>query len=113
MEYKLKVRNGFVSNSSSSFCLYGVTMSYNDFIDRIEKVHRDAEEPLESYCKTWGLQYAVESDFMQVWLGLGPDDILDNETGGQFKTRVCDKLDLSGVRKPNEPAEWYIQEISC
>lgn len=71
----MKIRQGFVSNSSTtSFCIYGVETN--------EDVWEDAKEvglAIESFSDYSEYDYAV---------GLPYHMIQDNETGAEFKHRV-------------------------
>ena len=72
----MKIRIGFVSNSSScSFCVYGVRVE--------EKLDYDKEEALINS----GLSVEIfQSDDKAV--GISWSSIKDNETGKQFKERI-------------------------
>ena len=75
----MKIRNGFVSNSSSSsFLIYG---AYTDITSY------DKMEELNDKLKDAGLGYFGNSD-MGFYIGKSWDAIGDTETGGAFKTRV-------------------------
>jgi hypothetical protein len=75
----MKIRNGFVSNSSSSsFVIYGVHLSdeyrskiYNTYDDFLEINH---------------IPYV--SNYDDVYLGRSWSEVKDDETGKQFKERV-------------------------
>ena len=74
----MKIRNGFVSNSSSSsFLIYGIQATcpedeeVYDFTERAEKAGLNS--------------YIVDSE---PYLGLEWDQVQDDETGAQFKERV-------------------------
>jgi hypothetical protein len=74
----MKIRNGFVSNSStSSFCIYGAC------IDR-DKVDEDAVEKL-------GLSYHYgdpNNDSDMVYIGRSWSSVKDDETGKAFKESI-------------------------
>jgi hypothetical protein len=79
----MKIRNGFVSNSStSSFLIYGVLLdeSYpeadDSFYDRAESEMYDLKLPL-------GAHY-----FDGTYIGTSWSKVKDDETGRQFKDRV-------------------------
>lgn len=90
----MKIRQGFVSNSSTtSFCIYG---SWVDVPRVVEDPNDEDSDYLEDYevlddiCSKHGLSYSsIDSNYA---VGLGPDDIKDNETGAQFKKRVQDAI---------------------
>jgi hypothetical protein len=103
----MKVRTGFVSNSSTtSFCIYGA--SVEDISGDIEKLFikmglaKEGEEFEDGYCdiydskeftdilekedKRLHLEHMDEID--GYWIGINFTDIKDNETGKQFKETV-------------------------
>lgn len=82
----MKIRLGFVSNSSSSsFCLYGVRITEEmksdwklpEYMDEL-----DLPLPLENYNPSGYSDY----------VGVSLTNIKDDETGGQFKERVFELL---------------------
>ena len=91
----MKIRNGFVSNSSTtSFCIYGTT------VKKISEQYEDDYKigDLEVNRLSWGDYY----------VGLSPDSIGDNETGAEFKARV--KLEIEkelGIKDPK--CHWYCE----
>ena len=101
----MKVRNGFVSNSSSSsFCIYGAYMDFDEMIEKIKESNLIPEEELERLEEDdeWyelgelleeklGLStYHSEDCF---WIGREWSSIDDEETGRQFKDGVKTKLE--------------------
>lgn len=70
----MKIRNGFVSNSStSSFCIYGVNLCRID-------------EELQNNLTESGIEiHYVDSNF---YVGKSWSSIKDDETGAQFKDAV-------------------------
>jgi hypothetical protein len=131
----MKIRKCFVSNSSSSsFCLYGAAVSLDE-IDRIADLIKkeDIEEEckksrwvtpdhfnpesddfsidnvLDLFLKNKGLEYVYDGDGGCVYIGRGPSDIKDDETGLQFKesTHFLKKVFT------NPDFGWHEGEISC
>ena len=101
----MKVRAGFVSNSSSSsFCIYGTEMDLSDLIEKIKESNLLPEEELERMEendewyelgeileeKTGLSTYQSEEYF---WIGREWSSIDDEETGAQFKEGIKTKLE--------------------
>lgn len=101
----MKIRTGFVSNSSSSsFCLYGI---YTDSLTENKKLIQKlietednintTEEAEEVLAYDW---YSAEKilgeihciDYDGFYIGESWASIKDDETGAQFKKRVEEKL---------------------
>ena len=103
----MKYRTGFVSNSSSSsFCIYGIEIPYEDVEDLITNIENKTEneiislvklkledfineddeayEILEKVEKRFGLSYYIDEDG-QTFIGRDFISIGDNETGKEFK----------------------------
>jgi hypothetical protein len=95
----MKIRNGFVSNSSStSFCIYGAKISGKDFeIDYDDEDNDDNEDDLDEYdslekiADEIGLEvYTME--YVDNFIGKSWASIGDDETGKQFKKSIEDKI---------------------
>ncbi len=103
----MKIRNGFVSNSStSSFCIYGAYLS--DFKGGVKEVLRDCAKKIDKNVddyKQWdlyellegildksGLEFYMPYDGDSVCVGRSWASIKDNETGLQFKQSVKEKV---------------------
>jgi hypothetical protein len=106
----MRIRNGFVSNSSStSFCIYGIYLSndekhikkcYKKFIPNGEATdtYEMIEEMLENVEKISFSVYSNDGD--GYFIGREWMNIQDNETGKEFKTNVEKNLnELFGVTK--------------
>ena len=101
----MKVRAGFVSNSSSSsFCIYGTSMELNEIREKIkesnlipqEKLDRMEEEDEwyelgEILEEKLGLSTYQSEDYF--WIGREWSNIDDEETGRQFKEGVEKKIE--------------------
>ena len=71
----MKIRYGFVSNSSStSFCIYG---KYFDNNEITEELRENAEKS--------GLRVINDQNDNGSYIGISFTDIKDNETGKEFK----------------------------
>ena len=121
----MKLRTGFVSNSSSSsFMIYGVTLDQDEILEKAiglklrdgtvldeENVHHDLYTTLEVLLHETGLEYATGPyDNHEVTIGRGPENIGDTETGLQFKKDVEDKLEKLLGRKTKcawQSEAWY------
>lgn len=94
----MKIRNGFVSNSSSSsFCIYGV--------GGVE----DADN-LESKIDELSLNLSMHHMEYYVYVGRSWDSIKDDETGRQFKDGVkadLIKLGIEGKQASTIEKAWY------
>lgn len=96
----MKIRKGFVSNSSSSsFIVLGTSFdNENEEVARllgktVEEVEEgdsyDMKEELESRANKLGLDFSDGgSDGYAYFVGMSPFDIKDNETGAEFRQRV-------------------------
>jgi hypothetical protein len=127
---KVKTRQSLVSNSSStSFCIYGIQLNGSiddDIILPILKekfpveyeiasklciatYKREISDTIIDYIfSSFGLEKHSSSDSGEVWIGRPLSSIEDDETGGQFKKKVADVLN---VLYPS--AELSIHEESC
>jgi len=83
----MKIRTGFVSNSSSSsFCIFGTYENLtSEMIDKLEDAGFSVYDPWESSC-----QYA----------GMDCDKMEMDETRRQFEDRVTKKLEELGYKGP-------------
>jgi hypothetical protein len=120
----MKIRSGFVSNSSSSsFCIYGTFIGRGELDLAAIKAHKDKpdeeelEEDEEEYdddddYEFWenraselGLEQHSFDGCDGHYLGISWSSIGDNETGKEFKERV-EKLVAQFCGK-QEPCETY------
>jgi|WetSurMetagenome_2_1015567.scaffolds.fasta_scaffold142667_4 hypothetical protein len=84
----MKIRNGFVSNSSSSsFLIYGsfITDSQINGISRevLEKIIEDNKLDIETF-------FGEGDDYQ--YIGKSWDSIKDDETGKQFKSHIEEEV---------------------
>jgi len=92
----MKIRKGFVSNSSStSFCVYGDIIEESELKDIFSKLvdtWSDEDdlyaicEDLELVFQDTGIEVIAGEDCLVI--GRGYDTLRDNETGAEFKTSV-------------------------
>jgi hypothetical protein len=101
----MKIRTGFVSNSStSSFCLYGAYVSPK-LIKRPENTDEEDWYP-EYGAEKIGLKcHYCYDDFV---MGLSPSRLRDDETGAQFKARINDLIQQMLIE--NTPLEIHFIE---
>lgn len=87
----MRIRTGFVSNSSStSFCIYGTFLT-TKCDDEYEPILPFSEDDI----KTLGLCRYTDYDFddiVYVYIGRHWCDIEDDETGAAFKQDVKEKI---------------------
>ena len=91
----MKIRQGYVSNSSSSsFCIYGVEIATYKLQDKLVKLYPDkAEEHDEETYEMFDsldttLDIHFPSYYEEAYIGRSWDTIGDSETGKQFKESV-------------------------
>jgi hypothetical protein len=89
----MKIRHGFVSNSSTtSFCIYGTWIDLPEPTFEQEEDEDNAYEDMYDFCNTNGLECHYMEGVDGCAVGLTPRSIKDNETGGDFKLRVKEKI---------------------
>jgi hypothetical protein len=88
----MKIRQGFVSNSStSSFCLFGIIL-HEDVSKYLPTDFEDKhDEDYEEYFDNLGLSYRSETEYGAI-LGVDPDSMKDDETGAQYKARILSMI---------------------
>ena len=94
----MKLRNGFVSNSStSSFLIYGVCFESSDDLYDALKLDEEPEGGV------WDIIYELEDELglavelpyegdYGVYIGESWSSVKDDETGAEFKARIEKKL---------------------
>lgn len=111
----MKIRTGFVSNSSSSsFVVYGITMNSSEVLDLAKKLgYETAVSEDEEYIDTYELLKFVAVKLGKDWgsstgpqgecpmLGRKYQSLKDDETGKQFRDSVQQKLSEMLGKKVN------------
>ena len=102
----MKIRNGFVSNSSSSsFCIYGIPLwvSNDEFDELYHKIEEDevaSSNQVRVFFTECG-NYAI---------GRSYQTIRDNETGGEFRTKtkkiIEDFMGVTDINCQDIQEEW-------
>ena len=97
----MKIRNGFVSNSSSSsFLIYGASVDETG----------DEAEDLQVKARAAGLDFEYGPDGEGNCIGLSWDAVKDDETGKEFKTRIQKSVNEVFGKKTKcgtHSAAWY------
>lgn len=135
----MKIRSGFVSNSSSSsFCVHGTTIDCDEIMDMLDAIDKafpnnDEIDVLVKACNTeyedgslfecghlasvlskvfahTQISYILDWEGEQIWIGRGYETLKDDETGAQFKKSAEDE-----IRKylPFTTMEFINEEIHC
>lgn len=88
----MKIRTGFVSNSSSSsFCVYGICLEESDLIERLKKSNYDFDEDdFDGYnlFKKSIIEVTRDYDNNCWYIGRSYESLGDDETGKQFKQKT-------------------------
>lgn len=93
----MKIRHGFVSNSSSSsFCILGIVISDEDLAQQLES-------NTELY-----REYGISNYDGQTLIGMGPEKMKNDETLLQFKQRIVDEFKKQNVDVKVEDLDWHI-----
>lgn len=98
----MKIRQGFVSNSSSSsFLIYGVAFDSSSELMKALGIDPESDEAAEVEDDTYGFLeeklsggLSIESpyDSGYHYVGISWDEVQDDETGKEFKDRVYKAL---------------------
>ncbi|MFC1454145.1 hypothetical protein ACFLQL_03095 [Verrucomicrobiota bacterium] len=104
----MKRRFGFVSNSSSSsFCVFGVTIpAWHE-----EEDYDEMDDRLEKLLKFTGLSYSIgEEHYLHV--GGAPQDMNDDETVKEFKKRIIKNLKTCFPQIKVKDIKWQSEIVS-
>ena len=95
----MKIRQGFVSNSSTtSFCIYGTAIEHEQATELFEKQNANESATFDYYsfmeklASELGLEFHFYSEAEIGYLGRSWDTMGDNETGKQFKDSINTKI---------------------
>lgn len=94
----MKVRIGYVSNSSSSsFCILGIKTPE----------HIEDEYDIKYYGDILTYEYGIYNYYNQYFIGAKPSCMKDNETLLEFKQRICEALKKNNIDVKPEDLQWF------
>lgn len=110
-ENAMKIRYDFVSNSSSSsFVLWGISYDTDELAEKLRAAgfvpkesggeERSAAADIDAFLEDNKIsydEYVFGYDDNYIAFGLSPEEMKDNETLKEFKTRVIDRLKSYGL----------------
>ena len=105
----MKIRQGFVSNSSSSsFCILGVCVDSDEYTEAYEEI-ADNSWSWSNKDTPYKLNYSsgIEEYYECHIFGLEPNNMKDDETLLQFKQRIVDEFKKAGINIKVDELYWY------
>lgn len=98
----MKIRSGFVSNSSSSsFCILGVEVD-NETYDKVNDLPYDKRTS-----STLDTETSISYEG-QYYLGYNPGKMSDGETLSQFKDRIVTEAAKLGITINKNDLDWIV-----
>jgi len=89
----MKIRCGFVSNSSSSsFCLFGDCIETSVLRSLGKDEYDDIDDMLQGF--DLGYTHGIENYYNQICIGLSPRSMKEDETLREFRNRVQESIKL-------------------
>ena len=115
----MKIRTGFVSNSSSSsFAIFGITAGQDrirqitsHWIEKEGYISEDLDESIQK-CGPRFLSYVYYGEGGKAWIGAGFEDMGQDETKAVFKQKVADALSAL-TKEPIEvkDLQWFVDSF--
>ena len=110
----MKIRNGFVSNSSSSsFCILGIQykgygadekFETNEYVEKFEELSAKCYSDKECVLT---IQYGIEEYYEGLLAGAYPGAMKDDETLKEFKQRIVADFKKYDIEVEMNDLEWH------
>lgn len=98
----MKIRSGFISNSSSSsFCILGVEVDSETY-DKVSAISYSSRT-----ANTLEAESGISNEDLHL-IGYPPSKMRDDETLGQFKDRIVAEAAKLGITIDKSKIDWYI-----